>query len=57
VEANKTHLIWKLKMKALFSELSERQAVRDLNCIAERRLYNIFIGWEHKARGIGWTLH
>jgi hypothetical protein len=36
--------------EALFSELSERQTVRDLYCVPKGRLYNIVTEWEHQAR-------
>jgi hypothetical protein len=39
-------------MKALFSERSARRPVQGLNHVPEGRLY-IFIGWDHKTRGIG----
>lgn len=39
-------------MKALFSDHSERQPLaQNLNQVPERRSYNIFKGWEHRARG------
>ena len=40
-----------LKMKALLSQHSESRPVQDLNQVPKGRLYNIFKGWEHKARG------
>lgn len=43
VEAEKTPFRYgNLKTKVLFSERSGSQAIQDLNCIPERRLYNSF---------------
>lgn len=40
----------KLKMKLCFLS-SGRRPVWDLSCVPEGTLYNIVIGWEHKAEG------
>lgn len=43
VEVEKTHFRYgSFKMKALFSESSEKWPVHDLNRVPERRLYNVF---------------
>lgn len=48
VEAEKTHFRYgSFKMKALFSESSGKWPVHDVNRVPERRLYNVFKGWEH----------
>jgi hypothetical protein len=54
VEAEKTCFRYgSLKIEALYSEHSGRQPVWDLNRVPEGRLYDIFIGWEHKSMGGG----
>ena len=53
VEVEETYSLGSLKIEVLFSEHTGRQPVQDLNHLPKRRLYNIFIGWEHKASGMG----